>query len=156
MFIPSVSSQSARLFEHCRRALEHMWKPGPHGLPLMGTGDWNDGMNHVGSEGRGESVWLAWFLCTTASLFAQVIERRDPKAAEMLRSRSQELAATIERTSWDGEWYTRAFFDDGTPLGSRQSAEAKIDSIAQSWAVLSGVADPAHALQAMQSCERLL
>jgi cellobiose phosphorylase len=156
MFIPPVSHQSAPLFEHCRRALDHMWKPGPHGLPLMGAGDWNDGMNHVGSEGRGESVWLGWFLCTTASLFARIIEGRDPKSAELLRSRSKELAATIDRTCWDGEWYIRAFFDDGTPLGSHADEEAKIDSIAQSWAVLSGLADRAHALQAMQSCERLL
>ncbi len=156
MFIPPISSQSASLFEHCRRAIEHMSRLGPHGLPLMGTGDWNDGMNHVGSEGHGESVWLGWFFCTTAALFAHVIEGRDSKAAASLRDRSKDLAATIERTCWDGEWYLRAFFDNGAPLGSRLNSEAQIDSIAQSWAVLSGVADPAHALQAMRSCERLL
>ena len=122
----------------------------------MGTGDWNDGMNHVGSGGHGESVWLGWFYCTTATLFAQVIESRDAKTAEALRNRAKEAAATIERTCWDGEWYLRAFFDDGTPLGSHIDVEAKIDSIAQSWAVLSGMADRAHALQAMESCERLL
>jgi len=156
MFIPPISVQSGSLFEHCQRALEHLWKSGPHGLPLMGTGDWNDGMNNVGSGGKGESVWLGWFACTTASLFARVIEGRDANAAKMLRDRSKELAATIERTCWDGDWYMRAFFDDGTPLGSHVDAEAKIDSIAQSWAVLSGAADPAHSLQAMQSCERML
>jgi cyclic beta-1,2-glucan synthetase len=156
MFIPPVSHQSEPLIEHCRRALDRLWMPGAHGLPLMGTGDWNDGMNHVGSEGHGESVWLGWFYCTTAMLFARVIETRDAKTAEALRNRSKEAAAAIERTCWDGEWYLRAFFDDGTPLGSHADAEAKIDSIAQSWAVLSGLADRAHALQAMQSCERLL
>jgi cellobiose phosphorylase len=156
MFIPAVSQQSASLLEHCQRALAHMWKPGPHGLPLMGTGDWNDGMNQVGSQGKGESVWLAWFYCSVASLFASVIERRDAKAAAALRDHSRGLAATIEQTCWDGEWYLRAFFDDGTPLGSHLDAEAQIDSIAQSWAVLSGVADPARELAGMQSCERLL
>jgi cyclic beta-1,2-glucan synthetase len=156
MFIPSISTRSDSLFEHCQRALDALWKPGPHGLPLMGTGDWNDGMNHVGSEGRGESVWLGWFYCTTASMFARIVERRDAKVASALRQHSKELAATIERTCWDGEWYLRAFFDDGTPLGSRQNAEAQIDSIAQSWAVLSGLADQARTLQAMRSCERVL
>jgi cyclic beta-1,2-glucan synthetase len=156
MFVPYISPQTNSLFEHCQRALAHMWKPGAHGLPLIGTGDWNDGMNHVGPEGRGESVWLGWFFCTTAALFARVTESRDAKAAQALRDHAKELAATIDRTCWDGEWYLRAFFDDGTPVGSHKNAEAKIDSIAQSWAVLSGVADPAHALQAMESCEKLL
>ena len=156
MFIPSVSTQSASLFEHCQRALSRMLQLGPHSLPLMGTGDWNDGMNHVGPEGHGESVWLGWFFCTTASLFGRILERRDPKAAAALRDRAKALAATIERTCWDGEWYLRAFFDDGTALASPLNADAKIDSLAQSWAVLSGLADSAHSLQAMHSCERLL
>ncbi|HTB12900.1 MAG TPA: glucoamylase family protein [Bryobacteraceae bacterium] len=156
MFIPSISQRSGSLFEHCQLALDRMWRPGPHGLPLMGTGDWNDGMNHVGSEGRGESVWLAWFYSTTASLFARVIENRDAGAAAKLRENSRQLAQTVEQTCWDGEWYLRAFFDNGTPLGSHVDAEAQIDSIAQSWAVLSGEADAAHALQALQSCERML
>ncbi len=156
MFIPSISHQSGSLFEHCQLALVRLWKPGPHGLPLIGTGDWNDGMNHVGPEGHGESVWLAWFFCTTASLFARIAEVRDENVAKLLRDRSTELAAAVERTCWDGEWYLRAFFDNGTPLGSHVDLEAQIDSIAQSWAVLSGVADPARALQAMESCERML
>ncbi len=156
MFIPSIAPDSASLLDHCQRALAHMWKPGPHGLPLIGTGDWNDGMNHVGPEGRGESVWLAWFYCTTAQDFARVIEPHDPQAAAALCDRAQQLAATVERTCWDGDWYLRAFFDDGTPLGSHASSEAKIDSIAQSWAVLSGLADPVHALHAMQSSESML
>jgi cyclic beta-1,2-glucan synthetase len=156
MFTPSISEQSGSLLEHCRRALDCISKAGPHGLPLIGTGDWNDGMNNVGPQGRGESVWLGWFFCATASRFARIIESRDAKLAGALRSRSRELAATMERTCWDGEWYLRAFFDDGTALGSRLNAEAQIDSIAQSWAVLSGVADPARALQAMQSAERML
>jgi cyclic beta-1,2-glucan synthetase len=156
MFIPAVSGQSGSLLNHCQAALDHLWRLGPHGLPLIGTGDWNDGMNHVGPEGHGESVWLAWFFCTTALQFARIVETRDAGLARMLRDRSHELAATVESTCWDGEWYLRAFFDNGTPLGSHDNAEAKIDSIAQSWAVLSGVADPAHALQAMQSADRIL
>jgi cyclic beta-1,2-glucan synthetase len=156
MFIPGVSSESASLLEHCRRALACLYKPGPHGLPLIGTGDWNDGMNNVGPEGKGESVWVAWFFCATASQFARAIEHRDPQLAASLRDRSQQLAAVVERTCWDGEWYLRAFFDNGSPLGSHLDQEAKIDSIAQSWAVLSGVADPARALQSVESADRLL
>ena len=156
MFIPSISPQPASLLEHCRRALDRLRNPGPHGLPLIGTGDWNDGMNNVGPEGRGESVWSGWFFCATASQFARAVERRDARLAEMLRRRSKELAATLESTCWDGEWYLRAFFDNGAALGSHRNAEAQIDSIAQSWAVLSGAADPAHALQAVQSAEGML
>jgi cyclic beta-1,2-glucan synthetase len=156
MFIPAVSSQSATLFEHCRLALEHAWKLGSHGLPLFGTGDWNDGMNRVGVEGRGESVWLGWFLCAVFETFAPLIETRDTAVAAAWRAQSKELAENLERSAWDGEWYLRAFFDDGTPLGSQASAEAKIDSIAQSWAVISGAAMPRRARQAMESCERLL
>ena len=156
MFIPSVSTESASLLEHCRRALDCLYKPGPHALPLMGTGDWNDGMNRVGPEGQGESVWLGWFFCSTALQFAATVEHRDPHLAAALRDRSQQLASAIERTCWDGEWYLRAFFDNGAPLGSHLDQEAQIDSIAQSWAVLSGVADPARALQATQSADRLL
>jgi cyclic beta-1,2-glucan synthetase len=156
MFVPGVSQESVSLFEHCRRALDCLYKPGPHGLPIIGTGDWNDGMNHVGPEGKGESVWLAWFFCATAAQFAAVVEHRDPQFAAALRDRSRRLAETVERTSWDGEWYLRAFFDNGAPVGSHVNPEAQIDSIAQSWAVLSGMADPARALQAVQSADRLL
>jgi cyclic beta-1,2-glucan synthetase len=113
-------------------------------------------MNYVGPEGKGESVWLAWFYCTTALQFAATVEARDPQFAASLRDHSQRLAQNIERTCWDGEWYLRAFFDNGTPVGSHVNEEAQIDSIAQSWAVLSGVADPAHARRAVESADRLL
>ncbi len=156
MFIPSISARSASLSEHCLLALDQMETKGPHGLPLIGTGDWNDGMNHVGPEGRGESVWLGWFFCTTASLYAGVIESRDQKLAAGLRERARQLGSTIERTCWDGEWYLRAFFDNGAPIGTHANTEDQIDSIAQSWAVLSGLADPEHALQAMRSSEKML
>ena len=156
MFIPSVSSESGSLLEHCRRAIDCLYKPGPHALPLIGTGDWNDGMNHVGPEGKGESVWLAWFFCATASQFARTVDHRDPDLAAVLRHRAAQLAAVVEQTCWDGEWYLRAFFDNGSPLGSHLDQEAQIDSIAQSWAVLSGVADPLRARQAVESADRLL
>jgi cyclic beta-1,2-glucan synthetase len=156
MFVPAVSPQSASLLEHCRRALQHAWRLGSHGLPLMGTGDWNDGMNRVGVGGQGESVWLGWFLCAVLDALAPLIEARDPALAAAWRAQSKEMADTIERTSWDGEWYLRAFFDDGTPIGSHANEEAKIDSLTQSWAVISGVAMPKRARQAMESAERLL
>jgi cyclic beta-1,2-glucan synthetase len=156
MFVPNISQQSAPLFEHCRRAIQCAWKPGANGLPLFGTGDWNDGMNLVGAEGRGESVWLGWFLCAVLETFAPLIETRDPALAAAWRAQSKEMAAAIERTSWDGEWYLRAFFDDGSPLGSHNNQEARIDSLSQSWAVISGVAQPARAREAMESVNRLL
>jgi cyclic beta-1,2-glucan synthetase len=156
MFIPAISPQKESLLEHCRRALQCAWKLGPHGLPLFGTGDWNDGMNRVGVEGKGESVWLGWFLCAVLNQFALVIEARDPTLAAVWRGQFQQMAATLEHVSWDGEWYLRGFFDDGTPLGSHVNEEAKIDSIAQSWAVISEAANPLHARQAMESSDRLL
>ena len=134
----STSANGESLFEHCRRALEHAITEGVHGLPLMGDGDWNDGMNRVGSEGRGESVWLGWFLCATMTRFATLCERlRENADAESWRARAKSLREKIEATAWDGGWYLRAFHDDGSLLGSSKSLECKIDSIAQSWAVLS-------------------
>lgn len=156
MFIPAISSQAAPLFEHCRRAIQQAWKVGVNGLPLFGTGDWNDGMNRVGAEGRGESVWLGWFLCAVLNSFAAVIEGRDPALAVGWRAQAQQMAETIERTSWDGEWYLRAFFDNGAPLGSRDNPEAKIDSLTQSWAVISGAGSRERARQAIESADRLL
>ena len=156
MFVPAISTQSASLFEHCRRAIHCAWTAGAHGLPLMGTCDWNDGMNQVGVEGRGESVWLGWFLCAVLNDFAPLIETRDPALAASWHAQAKEMAESIERAAWDGDWYLRAFFDNGTPLGSHANEEARIDSIAQSWAVISGSAMPARARQAMEACERLL
>ncbi len=143
------------LYEHCRRALGKGSTAGIHGLPLMGGGDWNDGMNLVGAEGRGESVWLGWFLHATLMRFAAicVLMRDDPAP---YRQQAERLSQALEAHAWDGNWYLRAFYDDGSLLGSNKNNECQIDSIAQSWAVLSGAADPARALQAMESVNRLL
>ena len=148
---------TASLYEHCRRALERGTTSGGHGLPLMGSGDWNDGMNRVGAGGRGESVWLGWFLHATLARFAALCERRgDAGQAATYRQRAEALRQALERSGWDGGWYLRAFYDDGTPLGSAQDAECQIDSIAQSWAVLSGAGEPDRAAQAMDAVRRRL
>ncbi len=148
---------TAGLYEHCRRALERGTTSGDHGLPLMGGGDWNDGLNGVGAGGRGESIWLGWFLHATLSRFAAVCERRgDAGQAATYRQRAEALRQALERSSWDGDWYLRAFYDDGTPLGSAQDAECQIDSIAQSWAVLSRAGEPGRVAQAMDAVRRLL
>ncbi len=146
------------LYEHCRRALGKGATAGGHGLPLMGGGDWNDSMNRVGVGGRGESVWLGWFLYACLIRFAPVCRLMgDPDEAEELRRRAEKLRAALEENAWDGGWYRRAWFDDGSPLGSARSRECRIDSIAQSWAVLSGAGDPGRALQAMEAvAERLI
>ncbi|HXP88164.1 MAG TPA: glucoamylase family protein [Bryobacteraceae bacterium] len=156
MFIPVVSSEAAPLWEHCQRALDKAGQLGPHELPLIGNGDWNDGLNRVGIEGRGESVWLGWFLCTVLKSFAEVIEHRQPAIAAAWRERAAAMAKSVERSGWDGEWYLRGFFDNGTPLGSHTCQEAQIDSLPQSWAVISGSADSARARIAMESAERHL
>lgn len=133
-----VSQETAPLFEHCRRALEHGATEGAHGLPLMGDGDWNDGMNRVGAEGQGESVWLGWFLCATMDRFAMLCAHKgDTSEAARWRGRTEALRAKIESSAWDGGWYLRAFHDDGSLVGSVGNRECRIDSIAQSWAVLS-------------------
>ncbi len=152
-----IADESATLFEHCARALDQCIElTGEHGLPLIGTGDWNDGMNKVGEGGKGESVWLGWLLWRTIDLFAPLAETRDASRAARWRAHAAKLREALERTAWDGEWYRRATFDDGTWLGSKNSDECRIDSIAQSWAVLSGAADPDRARQAMASLERHL
>ncbi|HTA47754.1 MAG TPA: glucoamylase family protein [Bryobacteraceae bacterium] len=158
MFAPSVSSQMTTLWEHCTRALDHAWQLGPHQLPLIGNGDWNDGMNLVGVEGKGESVWLGWFLCAVLEAFAQLAETHadDRRLAFKWRGQAADLGRAIESAAWDGEWYKRAWFDDGSPLGSHLNEEARIDSLPQSWAVISGAADPARARQAMESTEQYL
>ncbi len=154
-FLPTASGQAASLFEHCALALDASLQVGRHGLPLMGTGDWNDGMNRVGEGGQGESVWLGWFLHAALEAFTPVAEARgDLARAEAWRAHAAGLQASLEREAWDGDWYLRAFFDDGTPLGSAASEECRIDSIAQSWAVLSGAAAPERADQAMAALER--
>jgi cyclic beta-1,2-glucan synthetase len=156
-FEPTVSEETASFFEHCARALDSSLEVGPHGLPLIGTGDWNDGMNRVGREGRGESVWLGWFLHATLSRFVEIAsERREQVRAERWRRHLSALARALESQAWDGDWYRRAYFDDGTPLGSASNRECRIDSIAQSWAVLSGAGDPARAVRAMASVEEHL
>jgi cyclic beta-1,2-glucan synthetase len=153
-FEPTHSRESATLFEHCARALDRSLAVGIHGLPLIGSGDWNDGMNRVGAQGKGESVWLGWFLHATLLGFAPFAElRREDARAERWRSHAAALGTALEREGWDGEWYRRGWFDDGTPLGSAQSTECRIDSIAQSWAVLSRAGSPARAARAMASVE---
>jgi len=146
---PHVSTEQASLFEHAVRAIGRAVKFGAHGLPLIGSGDWNDGMNRVGNEGRGESVWLGWFLVSVLNEFAPLCARRDrTDLAERYRSEARWLNGMLE-LAWDGDWYRRAYFDDGTPLGSVQNEECKLDSLTQSWAVLSQAAQPRRAERAM-------
>jgi cyclic beta-1,2-glucan synthetase len=149
--LPRVSRETASLFEHAVRAITHAMKYGAHGLPLIGSGDWNDGMNRVGHEGRGESVWLGWFLVVVLNEFASICDRRGRNdLAERYRNEARWLNGMVE-LSWDGGWYRRAYFDDGTPLGSVQNDECKLDSITQSWAVLSAAAEPRRAERAMDA-----
>ncbi|MFY9824335.1 MAG: phosphorylase, partial [Thermoanaerobaculia bacterium] len=156
-FAPTESAQRGTLYEHCARALDRSLLVGRHGLPLMGTGDWNDGMNRIGRLGKGESVWLGWFLHPLLVQFAGIAEARgERKRAKSWRQRAADLKVALERAGWDGEWYRRAYFDDGTPVGSKDNEECRIDSIAQSWAVLSGAGEPEHARQAMAAVDRLL
>ncbi|HEX9421576.1 MAG TPA: hypothetical protein VGA81_21140, partial [Methylomirabilota bacterium] len=156
-FQPRVSSEQGTLFEHCARALDRALAVGAHGLPLMGTGDWNDGLNRVGREGSGESVWLGWFFHATLREFARVAEGRGEQArAASWRQHAASLKVSLDEHAWDGDWYRRAYFDDGTPLGSAASEECRIDSIAQSWAVISGAAEPSRAARAMAAAEERL
>jgi len=154
---PKASKDSATLFEHAARALDKSLAVGRHGLPLMGTGDWNDGMSRVGVGGHGESVWLAWFLHTTLWEFAALAEERGEKErAARWRAHVGSLRGAVENAGWDGDWYRRAFFDDGTPLGSSSNDECRIDSIAQSWAVISGAAGQERRRRAMSAVEQYL
>lgn len=145
-----ISSKVFSLYEHCRRAIEKGNTSGAHGLPLMGGGDWNDGMNRVGMNGRGESIWLGWFLHATLKRFASLTALMN-KDAEPYLGKAVKLSQALESQAWDGEWYLRAYYDDGSRLGSIKNNECQIDSIAQSWAVLSGAANPARAARAMES-----
>jgi len=154
---PKLSDQVGSVYDHCVRALRKACTSGVHGLPLIGSGDWNDGMNRVGIEGKGESVWLAWFLIATLRKFAQHAEKRgDNQVRDELLAKADGYAEAVERSAWDGEWYRRAYFDDGSPLGSRTSDECKIDSIAQSWSVISGAGRPDRTRTAMQSMNKYL
>jgi cyclic beta-1,2-glucan synthetase len=156
-FLPTIGTRPAPLYEHCARALDRSLEVGAHGLPLMGTGDWNDGMNRVGVEGKGESVWLGWFLHTAIAAFAPLAERRgDATRAAAWRTHAIALRTALDEHGWDGSWYRRAFFDDGTPLGSSSNDECQIDSIAQSWAVISGAGRLSRAAAAMAATDERL
>ena len=155
-FEPRLAEERGSLFEHCARALDRSLSVGAHGLPLMGTGDWNDGMNRVGWEGKGESVWLGWFLHTILSEWAKLADTRgEDKRAQTWRDHVYALKQSLEG-SWDGDWYRRAYFDDGTPLGSSANDVCRIDAIAQSWSVISGAADAARGRRAMASVDEHL
>jgi len=146
------SGETGTLYEHCCRALAKGMTVGPHGLPLIGAHDWNDGMNRVGVAGKGESIWLGWFISSTLKDFAEVCDLMgDHKRADDYRAQTGDIHKALEKNGWDGEWYLRAYYDDGSPLGSSTNNECKIDSIAQSWAVISGSAAPDHAMQAMEA-----
>ncbi|MDR3390802.1 MAG: glucoamylase family protein [Sulfuriferula sp.] len=154
---PQRSPEAASLYEHCVRAIRHGLRFGTHQLPLMGCGDWNDGMNLVGRDGKGESVWLAWFLYENLQLFAGLANgRNDAAFAEICSTQAALLRSNIEANAWDGGWYRRAYFDDGTPLGSSANDECKIDSISQSWAIISGGGDLIRARQAMAAVDQQL
>ncbi|WP_187774743.1 GH36-type glycosyl hydrolase domain-containing protein [Billgrantia pellis] len=158
-FQPMIADDIGSLFDHCARGLDQcLALTGEHGLPLIGGGDWNDGMNRVGEAGKGESVWLGWLLVRTLDLFVPFAERRggEDARADRWRAHAVSLRESLEQHAWDGQWYRRATYDDGSWLGTRESAECRIDSIAQSWAVLSGAADPQRAAIAMRSLEREL
>jgi len=156
-FKPRVSRDEASLYEHCARALDISLSLGAHRLPLIGTGDWNDGMNRVGEMGRGESVWLAWFLLATIAAFAPYAQARNEGGrAACWKQWAATVRVALESAGWDGQWYRRGYYDDGAPLGSNDSDECKIDAIAQSWSVISGAADSNHAAQAMNAVEKHL
>jgi cyclic beta-1,2-glucan synthetase len=154
---PRTSDETASLYEHGARAIDHSLRVGVHELPLMGTGDWNDGMNRVGHLGRGESVWLAWMLCDVVDRYVPLAQARGDQARVQAWSKARAgWVQALESAGWDGQWYRRAFFDDGSPLGTAADAECRIDLIAQAWAVLSGAGDPARARQAMASAQSAL
>ena len=155
--LPQVSDQSGSLFEHCARAIDRSLKVGEHGLALFGGGDWNDGMNRVGIEGRGESVWLSWFIITCINdMLPYAKTRGDERRASQWAKHAKDLHSAIEAHGWDGQWYRRGFFDDGTAFGSAASEECQIDAIAQSWSVMSGCGNDERARQAMASVQNRL
>lgn len=151
--LPETAAESASLYEHCARAIDRSLVAGPHGLPPIGSCDWNDGFSRVGLEGQGESIWLGWFLLSVIDAFAPFAEAREPARAAAWRARATTLRAALEEAGWDGGWYRRAYYDDGATIGSAADAECRIDSIAQSWAVISKAADPARAARAMMAVD---
>jgi len=155
--IPRISEEQGTVYEHCLRAIERGLRFGEHGLPLIGSGDWNDGFSRIGIKGKGESVWLGWFLYRVLTRFSSLCDgRQDLERGERYRRIAEELQQNMELHGWDGGWYRRAYFDDGTPLGSSQNVECQIDALAQSWAVLSGAAKPTRAKDAMLALEHYL
>ena len=155
--VPKISTQKGTIFEHCTKALDRALKFGEHGLPLMGSGDWNDGMNKVGNKGKGESVWLGWFLYITLMKFIPLCHHvGDSERAERYNKTARGIIEAIEQNAWDGSWYRRAYFDDGTPMGSAENTECKIDSLAQTWAVISGAAQVDRIREAMGALEHYL
>jgi cellobiose phosphorylase len=155
--LPGVADEATSLYEHCARAIKKGLRFGSHGLPLMGSGDWNDGMNKVGEGGKGESVWMGFFLYEVLTQFAEIARMKsDLSFAELCKKEADQLQQSIERDGWDGQWYRRAYFDDGSPLGSVTNTECQIDSIAQSWSVLSGAGAPERMRQAMEAVDKLL
>ncbi len=155
--VPGVSSEVSTLYEHCMRAIERSMERGMHGIPLMGAGDWNDGMNTVGNKGKGESIWLGWFLYSVLLRFSPICRSMgDEQSAEKYEDEAKAIAKAIEENAWDGSWYRRAYFDNGVPLGSSQNRECQIDSISQSWSVISGGGNRERAAEAMASVDRQL
>ncbi len=155
--LPNITEQKAALYEHAKRAVQNGLKFGIHGLPLIGAGDWNDGMNMVGKDGKGESVWLAFFLYDVLTNFASVADmQHDDLFEEECNRQAGILRKNINKNAWDGDWYIRAFFDDGSPLGSNRNEECKIDSISQSWSVISGAGDVKRSEAALSSLNKFL
>lgn len=154
---PETTSLNASIYEHCCKAIDKSLTKGRHGLPLIGAGDWNDSMNRVGEKGEGESVWLGFFLYKILDDFLPICKKQDDcERVEKYKSYKKDLKKHLNREGWDGEWYRRAFYDDGTPLGSSESEECIIDAIAQSWAIISGAATPRKAAKALESAEKHL
>lgn len=155
--IVNTSNQEGSIYEHCIRAIEQGLKFGKHNIPLMGSGDWNDGMSTVGNEGRGESVWLGWFLYKILDNFDDVCNHmKDKEKQQYFKDKKEFIKENLEKEAWDGGWYRRAYFDDGTPLGSRENEECQIDSLSQSWSLISGASTDARAVESMEAVDRNL
>jgi len=155
--IPKVSEVTGSVYEHCIKAIDKGLRFGVHGIPLMGGGDWNDGMNMIGSQGRGESIWLGWFLyCVLQKIIPICRYMGDSEKADIYQNHATRIIEAIEKEAWDGSWYRRAYFDDGTPLGSIQNEEGKIDSLSQSWAAISTAAKSSRVEEAMGAIEKYL